>query len=165
MIVRIAAFTVSVLIVISVAGCQPESSSRTDQDPAHRSRAVQRIHLVLDRQEQAIQSGSLAALDSLWSGAPDVLVFEQGNVDTTWAAYRDHHLGPELEALQNLRYRHEDAEVRAGSDLAVATGRYRLTARYQGRAVKSKGLFTTVFERRDGDWVIVHTHLSRPPSE
>jgi ketosteroid isomerase-like protein len=122
---------------------------------------VQRIRLVLDRQEQAVQSGNLAAFDSLWSGAAGVLVFEQGSVDTTWAAYRDHHLGPELEALQELCYRHEGTEVRVGNTMAVATGRYHLTARYEGRPVESKGLFTTVFERQGDDWMIVHTHLSR----
>jgi ketosteroid isomerase-like protein len=104
----------------------------------------------------------MVALDSLWSAASDVVVFEQGGVDSSWAAYRDGHLGPELVALDSLDFRHRDVQVRTGDRLAVATGRYELTARHDGDPVESQGVFTTVFEEGGYGWRIVHTHLSRP---
>ena len=120
------------------------------------------VRTVLDAQERAFREADMATLDGLWSADPDVVVFEQGGVDSSWAAYRDGHLGPELVALDSLDFRHRDVHVRAGDRLAVATGRYVLTAQHDGEPVESEGVFTTVFERTDGPWQIVHTHLSRP---
>lgn len=51
-----------------------------------------------------------------------------------------------------------DLTVRSGGDLAVAWGIDRITA--DGRQVQSRG--TRVFERRDGDWYMIHQHLSVP---
>ncbi len=131
--------------------------------PARANDAHAAVETVLERQEQAIREADMAALDALWSGSEGVYVFEQGGVDSSWAAYRDHHLGPELEALEDLDFRHEDVRIRASGDLAVATGRYVLTAHHDGQDIESRGVFTTALEREAGTWKIVHSHLSRRP--
>lgn len=137
----------------------PEPSAATVS--AEDARAA--IEAVLERQERAIREADMATLNVLWSAADGVYVFEQGGVDSSWAAYRDHHLGPELSELEDLDFRHEDVRIRAGADLAVATGRYVLTARHDGEAIESRGVFTTALEREADAWRIVHSHLSRRP--
>ena len=148
-------------LAVALAACATDAPPATPPapDPASEAAAVRDA---VDAQERAVREADLPALDALWSADDDVVVFEQGGVDSTWAAYRDGHLGPELVALEDLDYRHEDVAVRVDGGLAVATGRYVLTARHDGEPVESEGVFTTVLERADGRWEIVHTHLSRP---
>ena len=157
-------------LAVALAACAtdappatPPAADPVADDPAAEAAAVRdAVRDAVDAQERAVREADLPALDALWSADDDVVVFEQGGVDSTWAAYRDGHLGPELVALEDLDYRHEDVAVRVGGGLAVATGRYVLAARHDGEPVESEGLFTTVLERADGRWEIVHTHLSRP---
>ncbi|QXD14319.1 nuclear transport factor 2 family protein [Rhodocaloribacter litoris] len=145
----------AVLVLLLLSACaQPEPPAQEAPSPAE-------LEALLEQQAQAIREGDLATLDALWSSGEAVYIFEQGGVDSSWAAYRDHHLGPELEALDDLDFRHEDVRIRAGQDLAVATGRYVLKARHEDRPVESQGVFTTVLAREEGGWKIVHSHLSR----
>lgn len=130
------------------------------EEPAGARAAVEAL---LADQEQAIRGADMAALDTLWADGAGVHIFEQGGVDSSWAAYRDHHLGPELAALEELDFRHQDVHVRVGSRLATATGHYELHARHGDEPIESRGVFTTVLERRNGAWKIAHTHLSRRP--
>ncbi len=133
----------------------PTSASESDQKEA--------VEALVEHQAQAIQANDMAVLDSLWSGADYVHVFEQGGVDSSWAAYRDHHLKPELDAFEDLAFRHEEVQVRVNGAMALATGRYVLTAHYEDRDIESQGVFSTVLERQDDTWRIIHTHLSRRP--
>jgi Domain of unknown function (DUF4440) len=111
----------------------PESQS-VDQAEA--------VRAVLDRREQAMQEADMTTLNELWSSDAGVFIFEQGGADSSWAGYRDHHLGPELAAFDSLVYRQEGVEIHAGSHVAVATGRYFLSAKYQDRNIESNGVFT-----------------------
>ena len=148
-----------VLAALGLAACADAGDPAAPADAP----APPDVRTVLDALERAFRDADMAALDGLWSADPDVVVFEQGGVDSSWAAYRDGHLGPELVALDSLDFRHRDVHVRTGDRLAVATGRYTLSAQHDGEPVESDGVFTTVFERADdGPWQIVHTHLSRP---
>jgi uncharacterized protein (TIGR02246 family) len=54
-----------------------------------------------------------------------------------------------------------DLTVRVYGDLAVAWGLDHITA--DGAETRSRG--TRVFERRDGDWQLIHQHLSIPVSD
>jgi uncharacterized protein (TIGR02246 family) len=54
-----------------------------------------------------------------------------------------------------------DLRVRADGDLAVAWGLDRIVA--DGTEVRSRA--TRVFERREGDWQMIHQHLSFPAAE
>lgn len=53
-----------------------------------------------------------------------------------------------------------DLTIRAHGDLAVAWGLDRIIA--DGAEIQSRG--TRVFQRRDGDWQLIHQHLSVPMS-
>ncbi|WP_338018289.1 YybH family protein [Streptomyces taklimakanensis] len=56
-----------------------------------------------------------------------------------------------------------DLTVLVDGDVAVAWGLNRMTARPpDGTATESWSRGTRVFRRRDGEWVMVHQHLSYP---
>lgn len=152
--------------LLGLSGCAPDETSQGPADSPTATSAEQArsdreaIEALVERQAQATQANDIAVLDSLWSDGP-VFVFEQGGVDSSWATYRDHHLKPELDAFEDLVFLHEGVQVRINGDMALATGRYVLKAHYQDRDIESQGVFSTVLERQDDVWQIIHSHTSR----
>jgi ketosteroid isomerase-like protein len=155
----------ALLLILVTAGCVQSDSDdtvlhETQVDPAL---AEQAVEAVLAKQAQGIQNNNIASLDSIYSDGT-VFLFEQGGVDSSWANYRDHHLKPELDAFENLNYSHEGVSVHVNGDMALATGRYSLTAKYKDRDIESKGVFSTVLEKGDDGWKIIQSHTSRRPN-
>lgn len=156
--------------LLALSGCTLEDVAPAPDTPPATASAEQAdsdreaILALVQRRAQATQANDIATLDQLWSDDP-VFVFEQGGVDSSWAAYRDHHLKPELDAFEDLEFRSEGVQVRLNGDMALATGRYVLKAHYEGRDIDSRGVFSTVLERQDGAWKIIHSHTSRRPSQ
>lgn len=95
---------------------------------------------------------------------PDVTIFEGGSVDLGWAAYRDHHLGPELKEMEGLVFTHSNVAAHAlaaDGRSAYVTAEYRLRARIGDRDVDAQGLETLVLVRdAAGQWKIRHSHTS-----
>jgi len=102
---------------------------------------------------------------------PEVTIYEGGGIDRGWAEYRDHHLGPELQEMQEPKLSHSAVAVQvlvpAGRS-AYVTSEYRLQTRIKEREIDAGGLETLVVVRgADGAWKIRHSHTSsrrRPPS-
>lgn len=98
---------------------------------------------------------------------PDVTIYEGGGINNGWADYRDHHLGPELKAFENLEFGHTDTRVTVlpGGQSAYATSRYTIKARMGDRTLDSEGLETLVLLKMpDGGWKIRHSHTSSRPA-
>lgn len=97
---------------------------------------------------------------------PEVTIYEGGGVNNGWADYRDHHLGPELKAFENLQFSHLEIKVTVlpGGQAAYATSRYTLRARMKDRDIDSEGLATyLLLKGGDGTWRIRHSHTSSRP--
>ncbi|HVL70212.1 MAG TPA: DUF4440 domain-containing protein [Vicinamibacterales bacterium] len=96
---------------------------------------------------------------------PDVTIYEGGGIDNGWAAYRDHHLGPELKAFENLEFGHSDRRIHLlGDNAAYVVSTYTLKAKMGERTIDSTGLETLVLVRgADGVWKIRHSHTSSRP--
>src|SRR6266508_2647747 len=62
---------------------------------------------------------------------PDVTIFAGGGVNNGWVDYRNHHLGPELKAFENLQCEHRNIVVHLldGGRSAYVTSEYALKAR------------------------------------
>jgi ketosteroid isomerase-like protein len=84
-------------------------------------------------------------------------------IDRGWAQYRDHHLGPELEAFRNFRYRPSEIEPHVVGDIAWAIFRYTLRADYQDQTLDHVGRGTAILEMRGDRWVVRHSHTSSRP--
>jgi len=121
----------------------------------------------MDRYEAALNAKDLDRLARFYH--PDVTIYEGGGVNTGWADYRDHHLGPELREMEGLRLTHADIQVQPlGSAAAYVISEYRLRARIKDEDVDATGLETLVLvQGQDGGWLIRHSHTSsrrRPPA-
>lgn len=96
----------------------------------------------------------------------DVTIYEGGGVNNGWADYRDHHLGPELKAFQNLQFSHSNRKVQVLGDgrTAYVTSNYTIKAKMGEREIDSGGLETLVLVKgADGAWKIRHSHTSSRP--
>jgi hypothetical protein len=88
------------------------------------------------------------------------LIFEGAGVNNGWADYRDHHLGPELKAFENLEFGHSNYRVRMLDDRAAyVTSEYFLRAKMKERTIDAVGRETLILEKQpDGTWKIRHSH-------
>lgn len=107
----------------------------------------------------AAERSDIAALDTLYAG-DSLTVIEGSGINRTWADYRDHHLGPELKEMKNLRYRPSEIEVKVRGAFAWAIFRYTLRADVEGRAADVVGRGTAILEKLGNRWVVRHTHTS-----
>jgi uncharacterized protein (TIGR02246 family) len=113
---------------------------------------------VLDRQAAAWNQGDLEAfMDDYWR-SPDLLFTSGGRVQRGWQSTLDRYratYGSAPETMGRLSF--SEVEVRAlGHSAAWVLGRWSLER--EGRA--QGGVFTLVFRRIDGRWLIVHDHTS-----
>jgi len=95
---------------------------------------------------------------------PDVTIYEGGSVNTGWADYRDHHLGPELEEMQSPAFSRSNVSVHMldkEGRTAYVTSQYRLKTRLKDRDIDATGLETLIVVKvADGAWKIRHSHTS-----
>jgi len=130
--------------------------------PGTNTDEVKKLRELILAHAQAIEKGDFETLNKQWYDGEGVSVFEQGSANNSWAEYRDNHLKPELDAFENFKYAYENIKIEAGSQLSFATMNYKLSARYKGKDINSGGLETMIFKKIDGNWRIVHTHISFP---
>lgn len=83
----------------------------------------------------------------------------QGNVETKQSFVAD-LLSPDLVIHP---YKVEDFEVRLYGDVALISGRTRLTGSYQGKAFNSHYRYIDVYVRRAAAWKIVSVQISKLP--
>jgi uncharacterized protein YcnI len=98
---------------------------------------------------------------------PDVTIYEGGGINNGWIDYRDRHLGPELQAFENLQFGHSNTKVSVlpGEQSAYATSEYFIKAKMGERRIDSTGLETLVLVKTsDGGWQIRHSHTSSRPA-
>lgn len=112
--------------------------------------------------EAAFNARDLDRLGAMFH--PDVTIYEGGSIDRGWAAYRDHHLGPELKEMEAPALSHAGATAHLLGDgrAAYVTSEYRLRARMGGKDVDVSGLETLVLVRDapEGPWRARHVHTS-----
>lgn len=120
-----------------------------------------RIAKWLDGYDAAFIAKDLEKLAAYYD--PNVTIYEGGGINNGWADYRDHHLGPELKAFENLQFGHSDRKVHVLGDgrSAYVVSNYFVKAKMGERAIDSGGLETLVLVKgADGAWKIRHSHTS-----
>lgn len=118
------------------------------------------VRQVVEALARLSQEKNVAALDTLYAPDAWVRIIEGAGVNNGWVDYRDHHLRPELEEMQNFQYRYFGIEPQVRGDVAWAAFRYELSARTPQGHVQVDGRGTAILERRGGRWLIVHLHTS-----
>ena len=121
---------------------------------------VEAVELVLMAFAEFAQAKNLAGMDTLFAPDEWVHIIEGAGVNHGWADYRDHHLAPELDEMENFRYRYFAIEPQVRGATAWTPFRYELSADTERGHAEIEGRGTAVLEKRNGRWVIVHLHTS-----
>lgn len=152
-----------VMAVASPAFAQDHAAHR-EQSPQHHAETARQIEQWLATYDAAFNAKDLERLGEFYH--PDVTIYEGGGIDNGWAAYRDHHLAPELKAFENLQFGHTDRTIHVLGDgrTAYVTAKYFIKARMGERAIDGGGLETLVLVKdASGAWKIRHSHTSSRP--
>lgn len=130
----------------------------------------------LNRSESAQLTAALAAQADRWDKAivrKDRRAIEdnmaedfrqidgQGNIEDK-RSFVDGLASPELTIDP---YAVEDFEVRVYGDVALLSGRTRMTGSYQGNPFRSHYRYIDIYVRRNGQWKIVSVQISKFPAE
>ena len=116
---------------------------------------------IADQLYQALRSGDSDSVRTLL--APDVLIFESGNTETSLEEYAGHHMPSDMAFLSAMDKTLLSRQVTVGSDLAVISSRSRLSGLYQDTEQDIISTETLVLQRTNGDWQVVHVHWSSNP--
>lgn len=138
----------------TVAAC----TTTAPPGPANAGEVVALLTAQADRWDKAIVRKDRAAIEA--NMAEDFRQIDaQGNVETK-AVFVEGLLSPELVIDP---YTVEDFDVRLYGDVALLSGRTRMTGRYQGRPFASHYRYIDIYVRRGGAWKIVSVQISRIP--
>jgi ketosteroid isomerase-like protein len=81
-----------------------------------------------------------------------------------WPEYRDNfkkNLAPGFSSLTLTP--HNDVKIKRSGNLALTTLTFHLSAKQKdGTAMEFDGRHTIVWEKRRGQWLIIHEHVSKP---
>lgn len=88
-------------------------------------------------------------------------VFENGKAEGSFANYMEHHLGPELDAIESFTFSDPRLTVTRIGHMAYAhkTYRYRIEL-VDGRVIERDGVATSVLAHDANGWKIVQYHSS-----
>jgi len=109
----------------------------------------------------AMEASDLDAAGALF--AADSLIFETGGVEGTWREYRDHHIGPELDAIESFVISHAPPTERTSADRTMAFVAWPIEYTIKladGRTIESRGTVTFVLENHGHHYMIRHLHWS-----
>lgn len=137
----------------ALAGCT--NVPRGEADPAA---TVAALSAQADRWDKAIVAKDRAAIEA--NMAPDFRQIDgAGNVEDK-ASFVEGLLAPQL---QIDPYTVDEFDVRLYGDVALLSGRTRMTGRYDGKAFSTHYRYIDVYVRQAGAWKIVSVQISRLP--
>ncbi len=126
------------------------------QTPTDTTRTMLELSAQADRWDKAIVAKDRAAIEG--NMAPDFRIIDAaGNVEDK-ASFVEGIVSPHLVIDP---YTVEDFEVRLYGDVALLSGRTRMTGRYDGKPFASHYRYIDIYHRRDGGWKIVSVQISK----
>jgi ketosteroid isomerase-like protein len=140
-------------IIGLLAGCSSVQSTASSS-----TAAIAALSAQADRWDKAIIAKDRAAIEA--NMADDFRQIDgAGNVETKKSFLRD-IVAPELKIDP---YTVEDFEVRLYGEVALLSGRTRMTGSYNGKPFTTHYRYIDVYVRRAGEWKIVSVQISRLP--
>ena len=127
----------------------------TKDDASSRAAAVAQLTAQADAWDKAIVRKDRAAIEA--NMADDFRQIDgAGNVETK-QSFVDDLVSPDLRIDP---YAVEDFDVRLYGDVALLSGRTRMTGAYQGKPFTSHYRYIDIYVRRDSAWKIVSVQIS-----
>jgi ketosteroid isomerase-like protein len=149
-----------IIIACCISLIASASPAHAQQGPARADDAA--VAAAVIQLFAAAERKDLAALDTLYAGE-QLTVIEGAGINRGWRDYRDRHIGPELQAFTNFKYRPFEIEPRVHGDFAYAIFRYALQATTAERTIDVVGRGTAILERKGSRWIVRHTQTSSRP--
>ena len=106
----------------------------------------------------AIAEGDVEQLKILL--APDILIFESGNVESSLAEYESHHMQSDMAFMKTMNVEVESRRVFDSGDTAVVVTHSRIHGIYKEQELDLSSTETLVMKNMGGRWKIVHIHWS-----
>lgn len=143
------------LIAMLLQGCAITSTTSMQ----NQTLLIAKLTEQADRWDKAIVRKDRAAIEA--NMAEDFRQIDgAGNVETK-KSFVDDLVSPDLEIDP---YAVEDFDVRIYGDVALLSGRTRMTGRYQGKSFTSHYRYIDIYVRRGGEWKIVSVQISKIPT-
>jgi len=140
------------LIVLQGCGVTPKA------EPADPAALVARLTAQADAWDKAIVRKDRVAIEA--NMADDFRQIDsQGHIETK-ASFLADLLSDDLRIHP---YSVEDFEVRLYGDVALLSGRTRMTGQYQGKPFSTHYRYIDIYVRRNGEWKIVSVQVSPIP--
>ena len=148
--------SVSLLLYVTMAGALHGCGSNAPVHDTDRPAIVAQLTSQADRWDKAIVRKDRAAVES--NMAEDFRQIDgYGNLETK-ASFVE---GIVSQKLTIDPYSVEDFEVRLYGDVALLSGRTRMTGRYDGKDFASHYRYIDTYVRRDGAWKVVSVQITR----
>ena len=113
-----------------------------------------------DRWDKAIVRKDRAAVEA--NMADDFRNIDGGGEVAAKKAFVDDLMSADLEIDP---YTVDDFDVRVYGDVALLSGRTRMTGRYKGKPFTSHYRYIDIYVKRGGEWKVVSVQISRIPPE
>ncbi|HSG88115.1 MAG TPA: nuclear transport factor 2 family protein [Pseudomonadales bacterium] len=154
------------LLLAPALASEPARSAVTAEHEAALSEADRDAFVeILAAIEEGWETAAEAPFRRHFTDAPQAHFVESGGADVGLDHLLEHHVVPEGDALADLELDLEPIEMHAGERFGwvLARSEFRAVVRDDGRQIHSRGYETVVLERRDGTWVVLHSHGSSRP--
>ena len=110
----------------------------------------------------AWKARDLSFIDGYYAHDPDMLLFFERRQLRGWEKVKTLYQNMFAHALPgSVKSSYSNLQVRAKGDMAFVAANFHLEVKNpEGEVMTDTGRQSAVFERRDGDWVVVHRHTS-----
>ncbi|MDP2560411.1 nuclear transport factor 2 family protein [Psychrobium sp. 1_MG-2023] len=146
---------ISLVSAFALLGCA--NTAPTNPSTETKESTAQSIRQVMANQQQAWNSGNLTAfMQGYWQS--DKLRFASGNsYRFGWQSTLDNYIKgyPDKATMGQLKFDIIDIN-QVSDDVAIVFGRWHLTREND----QPKGLYTLLFEKKNGQWLITQDHTS-----
>ena len=140
------------LLTVNLTNAQVTSNTKDTKE----------VKAVMKAYKDAIQNLTTEGTFELFT--PDAIIFEQGKLEGTYKEYISHHLGH----FKSFIFSDYEIQTTVNSSYAYTTENYIYTIVLKGnktkdtkeRTIKSKGVATSILQKIDGKWKIIHSHTS-----
>ena len=113
---------------------------------------------IADQFDLALKQGDSDAIRAILDD--DVLIYEAGNVESSFEEYASHHLSADIQFMSTMEKTILSRKLFENSDLAVVSTEYRIKGSYKGRFIDKTTMETLVLRKSETGWKIVHVHWS-----
>ncbi|BBB63681.1 hypothetical protein UNDKW_5408 [Undibacterium sp. KW1] len=148
----------SVLLAIASLGLLPAHAA--DSTDAKNAALVAQLTKLSDDWDAAIVRKDKVAIEA--NMAEDFRQIDgDGDLETKTSFVN----GLVSDKLEIDPYKVEDFEIRLYGNVALLSGRTKMTGRYEGKPFKSHYRYIDIYAQRDGKWQIVSVQISRIPQQ